>query len=1671
MNRFHFKVAGYERGNRDAYGHVADDLRAANTDGMHEHLSINGVMDNLTKERSWRKPISKASKVILTMGLLLLFLVSFKFSAQGQQTYTHEFDSLFANVNLSGVATGILYDRVVPFAGLKYFTRQNCDTSSYWHFVQAYSELQRASLTTNPYLPLTVDSLKNLSSLSVVPIGILNFDFDYIDTNAYNTGRLYLGNDSLWYENLSIGTTPFVTGQTIVMAPLRENLQGSSFTFTLNATTFFTNRPAEFTNIAIDFDNGLGFQNINLLNDSISVTYASSGEKKMCMRIVFSNGDTLYTYARIKVISAEQAQNGGIATVPPATNNIEYQHVTADIPYLGFAGQADIKYYYSGGNLYKPILIVDGFDPQDKRNFDALWDRLNYVSGGVESNVGNDLLALGYDLVFVNFPYYNGIDGGADFIERNAFTVIKVINEINSRLQASGSEHEIVVVGPSMGGQITRYALAYMEQNPSTYTNQGKHNCRLWISFDSPHCGANIAFATQALLHFVGRVHQQETAKDNYDKILSSPAAKQMLIDYIGDPSHSIRNSYVNTLNNIGYPNSLRKIAVANGSITGTKTGDDWNEVFNLKAAGGGLFNLMGRMCKSEESSGLHTVFYGYCIIDLNGDYKINSSQGYYEFKRGHGCGIDASSGGTYRSFETAYTQIYNYAKERYNAVWDCPTCEATLSYPGHCFIPTASALGYQHGTDYPCENLNVNLVDQGKTPFASYWAPTNENMEHITINASMRNYLINEIETYITGDREIEMCNTKTYTLHLPNNVPANTSITWTCSNSLRIVAGQGTNTVIVQGAGIDPNAWICAEPANLTYNRTLAKFYINVIMYSGPAYQPAPNIQLIHEVWTGDYILGSTLTIPAGYTLELQGRIYSTPTGKIIVEKGGKLIVDGGMLTNECNDDLWEGIEVRGTGNIANTSSFCILTITDQNNNNQGVVELRNDAIIQNAKCGIYVGNSSNLREGGGIVKADNAHFINNKTSIEFRPFENYKVSIYTAANNVSYFTRCTFTTDMATYVDMSEIEPMVKLYGVRNVKFAGCDFLCQVPFLSDLSDIEDSTRLLLHPTIGIYCNNAGVLLAGAGMNIICCPGISEKQNTFSGFSSAIHVINSGTRASSISQSQFFGNKIAVSGEYADRIAIGVCHFNLTTVYPEPIGVQLSFSHGYVIDNNSFINDANNGIGVHINNSGTGNNVIENNTFTKLLNATISTGTNAEESTKPESCTGLQYRCNTFNNNCKDILVEDLATVTPIPVSSSIPLNIRHAQGLPNRPARNLFHPVQSATNIYENTSNTLLYFWGGYPTYFEPLHVWEYVYKSQTSISGSCYDIHWNRLGRIGEMIDMADVTILLDAIESEVVPALSTLDQVYNEVNALLNDKILEYKDLYLNASVAPIDWAVVGENWVVMQDEPQIVAFFEIVKLKEDIALLCRYAFDVILNPYAETFDREQYNIWSQREETLHASYATIESALEIGQFQTMDNILNNIMTQFPDYEANEYDKYRQCLLIEQSLFCGQILNESNSHWHTLEDIAFHAEFGLAAIKAKSILERFGYPISTLYYTDFLADCLVTDNLFLAPPESINPQGAQQGDKNRQQEPDLQIYPNPTDNILHIIATDATDVNIVQVQIFDIIGKALIDRNLSATKADIDLSVLAPGMYFVRTIFSNGRTINKHIVKQ
>ena len=74
-------------------------------------------------------------RLSLILGMTMITLSMY---AQREQTYTEEFDSLFIYVSKTQATTGILYDRVVPFADLESFNsnvNSLLDTSNFHHFI------------------------------------------------------------------------------------------------------------------------------------------------------------------------------------------------------------------------------------------------------------------------------------------------------------------------------------------------------------------------------------------------------------------------------------------------------------------------------------------------------------------------------------------------------------------------------------------------------------------------------------------------------------------------------------------------------------------------------------------------------------------------------------------------------------------------------------------------------------------------------------------------------------------------------------------------------------------------------------------------------------------------------------------------------------------------------------------------------------------------------------------------------------------------------------------------------------------------------------------------------------------------------------------------------------------------------------------------------------------------------------------------------------------------------------------------------------------------------------------------------------------------------------------------------------------------------------------------
>gem|GEM_PF-7008080 len=112
-------------------------------------------------------------------------------------------------------------------------------------------------------------------------------------------------------------------------------------------------------------------------------------------------------------------------------------------------------------------------------------------------------------------------------------------------------------------------------------------------------------------------------------------------------------------------------------------------------------------------------------------------------------------------------------------------------------------------------------------------------------------------------------------------------------------------------------------------------------------------------NENWDRSTKIFSNVRVISGASLTIECHIEMQQDGKIFVEEGGRLIVDGGEITS-CG--TWYGIQVEGS-------------TTDNS------VEIINDATIENATVGVSMFNEKGWLLGGGnaSVLIDEATFVN--------------------------------------------------------------------------------------------------------------------------------------------------------------------------------------------------------------------------------------------------------------------------------------------------------------------------------------------------------------------------------------------------------------------------------------------------------------------------------------------------------------------------------------------------------------------------------------------------------------------------------------------------------------------------------------------------------------------
>ena len=396
-------------------------------------------------------------------------------------------------------------------------------------------------------------------------------------------------------------------------------------------------------------------------------------------------------------------------------------------------------------------------------------------------------------------------------------------------------------------------------------------------------------------------------------------------------------------------------------------------------------------------------------------------------------------------------------------------------------------------------------------------------------------------------------------------------------------------------------------------------------------------PRIITDHQVWENKgRLISLPIIVESGGVLEIkstpESSVLNFYESSIIVKPGGKLILEDIRLTNVCNKQ-WYGIELHGN------------RLAPQTPEEQPVVELRNEAIIENAVFGIFAGDRNNPGVyGGGIICAEGANFKDCDNGIVMHEYRNYSPqNPNIEINNRSYIQKCTFqTTNNFDY--LKQRSTAIWLWGVKGVQILGNTFTSYKKYHGNGIVLEGTKSTIIATALG---ENFG----------------DKISNIFNNLESAIYILSSAN--TTIEENSFQNNHIAITND-------GNCSgtiINNTILNPAYCGIFAFSGNNFKIMQNN-IRGNNSGIGIIANR--TGLQEIYKNNLSKL-----ETGIYASENPL------LKLNCNILNDNNYHLkIVKDGA---------------HWLQGSENLPTGNQFFPECNGTNteIYtENATSIMIY-----------------------------------------------------------------------------------------------------------------------------------------------------------------------------------------------------------------------------------------------------------------------------------------------------------------------------------------------------------------------------------------
>lgn len=403
-------------------------------------------------------------------------------------------------------------------------------------------------------------------------------------------------------------------------------------------------------------------------------------------------------------------------------------------------------------------------------------------------------------------------------------------------------------------------------------------------------------------------------------------------------------------------------------------------------------------------------------------------------------------------------------------------------------------------------------------------------------------------------------------------------------------------------------------------------------------------------NETWDFAIKMYQDIIIEQGNTLTITCEVRMPIHGKIIVKPGAKLIVDGGKITS-AHSLPWKGIEVWGNSTAHQ--------FPDANGNyQQGYLELKNGAIIENASFGAFIGGflpsgTYDYAKAGGIIQVvgnnsltePSASFINNDFAVYFLPYKNFHpINPSYKMPNSSYFTNTWFEVNDNLLNPIIWDRTHVTLYGVKGINFKGCTFTNQ-------SSNPDGTGIQCSPGPGSF-NNAGFnVSAVCTAQCIPCPESSLDKCIFENFRIAITAINTGINTFTVNDAIFINNSKGIEMTNANNASILSNEFYLGSASEDEIeecgnrassyGIYMDNCTGFAIEENYFTKaqgaPAGNYVGIYIAETQATDQVYGN-TFEGLSYGNYAVGKNWKLN---ETWNGLAYYCNENTGNWEDFNV----------------------------------------------------------------------------------------------------------------------------------------------------------------------------------------------------------------------------------------------------------------------------------------------------------------------------------------------------------------------------------------------------------------------------------------------